>query len=160
MIFVLNTARQSKSNTQPVTHIKNNTLTGSDGKHHLKPPNPIVGGKCTLDTTVKHAQQSTSSLPGLYVFALNNQGDNILYRYDTHTKKVVWSVKFCAAFQSNGTIEHNGILYLAGTDWTHEATSGSVSYLYALNDSDGSVIWGSQFPTNTISYKDHTRAHE
>ena len=150
MIFVLNTARQSKGNTQPVTHIKSNTHTGSDGKHHPKPPNPIVGGKCTLDTTIKHPQQSTSSVPGLYVFALNNQGDNILYRYDMHTKKVVWSVKFCAAFQSNGTIEHNGILYLAGIDWTHEATSGSVSYLYALNDSDGSVIWGTQFPTKII----------
>src|SRR5258708_23902967 len=69
MIFVLNTARQSKSNAQPVTHIKNNTLTGSDGKHHPKPPNPIVGGKCTLSTTVKPAQQSTSSLHDLYVIA-------------------------------------------------------------------------------------------
>lgn len=89
-------------------------------------------------------------MPGLYVFALNEQSDNLLYRYDTHTKKVVWSKKLCNAFQSNGTVEQNGILYLAGTDWTHESSSGSVSYLYALNETDGSVIWGMQFPTRVV----------
>ncbi len=147
MILVLNTARQSKNNT-PV--VKNHINTGSDGKHRPKPPHPITGGKCTLDTTVTHPQQSTSSVPGLYVFALNDQSDNILYRYDRHTKQVVWSKKLCTAFQSNGTVERNGILYLAGTVWPQAYNSSSVSYLYALNDSDGSVIWGTQFPAKII----------
>lgn len=149
MLLVLHTVRQSnpsyvKNNTHNTTH------TGSDGKPHPKPPHPITGGKCTLDTTVTHPRQSTSSVPGLYIFAFNEQSDNLLYRYDTHAKKVVWSKKLCNAFQSNGTVEQNGILYLAGTDWTHESSSGSVSYLYALNETDGSVIWGMQFPTRVI----------
>ncbi|HEY6541212.1 MAG TPA: PQQ-binding-like beta-propeller repeat protein, partial [Ktedonobacteraceae bacterium] len=148
MALVLNAARQ---NAAPHTaQVKNNTHTASDGKPHPKPPHPITGGKCTLDTTVTHAQQSTSSVPGLYIFALNQQSDNLLYRYNTDTKQVVWSKKLCNAFESNGSIEHNGVLYLAGTDMTNEATTGSVSYLYALNESDGSVIWGVRFPASVI----------
>ena len=149
--LVLNMARQSKNNTTHVTQAKNTTHTGSDGKPHPKPPHPITGGACTLDTTVKHPQQSASSVPGLYIFASNQQSDNLLYRYDAQTKQVVWSKKLCNAFESNGTVEHNGILYLAGTVWTNETTTGSVSYLYALNETDGSVIWGTQFPASIIT---------
>jgi len=151
MLLVLHTAQQSKSSAPHVPKIvQKHTNTGSDGKPHPKPPNPITGSTCTLDTTVPHPQQSTSEVPGLYIFAFNEQSDNLLYRYDQATKKVVWSKKLCSNFQSTGTVAYNGILYLAGTDWTHESQSGSVSYLYALNETDGSVIWGKRFPTSII----------
>jgi outer membrane protein assembly factor BamB len=124
--------------------------TGSGGTPTAKPPHPITGGACTIDTTVTHPQQSTSDLPGLYSFEENTQGDNVLYRYDRATNKVVWSKKLCNSFESAGTVEKNGILYLAGYDVTHMTTSGSVAYLYALNETDGSAIWGVQFPAKTI----------
>ncbi|HEY3992770.1 MAG TPA: PQQ-binding-like beta-propeller repeat protein [Ktedonobacteraceae bacterium] len=147
MVLLLNTARQvQKPNT------KNRVQVASGGTPLPTPPHPIIGGKCTLDTTVVHPQQSKTSVPGLYIFASNIQSDNILYRYDPHTKKVLWSKNFCGAFESNGTVEQNGILYLAGGDWTHESGSGVVSYLYALNESDGSVIWGMQFPTSVTPF--------
>jgi hypothetical protein len=109
MAFVFNAARQNAATHQ--AQVKTNTHTGSDGKPHPKPPHPITGGKCTLDTTVTHVQQSASSVPGLYIFASNQQSDNLLYRYDTRTKQILWSKKLCNAFESNGTIEHNGVLY-------------------------------------------------
>ena len=45
-----------------------------------------------------------------------------------------------------------GILYLAATDATNEGGSGSISYLYALNESDGSAIWGIQFSTQIKTF--------
>ena len=145
MVFFLN-AGHSASNG------KGSARLASGGTPFPTPAHPIVGGKCTLDTTVSHPQQSKSDVPGLYIFATNEQSNNLLYRYDVQTKKVVWSKKFCNAFNSNGTIEQNGILYLAGSDITHESDSGTVSYLYALNEADGSVIWGIQFPTTVAPF--------
>lgn len=149
MAFILNAARRGKS-VPPV--IRRSSQIGSGGTPLPKPPHPITGGACTIDTTRPHPLQSTKSVPGLYIFAFNQQSDNLLYRYDPQTKHVVWKVKLCNAFESDGTIERNGILYLAGTDWTHESRSGSVSYLYALNETDGSAIWGIRFPTSVTPF--------
>jgi outer membrane protein assembly factor BamB len=143
-----------------VHHVQSTTTTpgissqtGSGGVPLPKPPHPITGGKCTIDTTVTHPQQSTNNLPGLYISTFNSdQGDNIFYRYDTSTKKVVWSKKLCSAFEPAGTVEQNGVLYLAGADTTNKSTSGMVAYLYALNETDGSVIWGVKFPVKVIPF--------
>lgn len=148
MIFVLNANRQSQGSTP---NTKQSAIGSGGGTPLPKPPHPIIGGKCSIDTTTAHPQQSTSNQPGLYIFAQNQQSDNLLYRYDPQTQKVLWSIKLCSAFQSNGTLAQNGVLYLAGTDWTHTARSGSVSYLYALNETDGSAIWGVQFPTKVLN---------
>jgi len=140
MVFVLNSVRHnSPGHTSQVA---------SGGTPAPKPPHPITGGACTIDTTAPHPQASKTSVSGLYIFAQNQQSDNVLYRYDAQTQQVVWSKKLCNAFQVDGTVEQNGILYMAGTDWTRESGSGAVSYLYALNDTDGSAIWGVQFPTD------------
>lgn len=147
MVFILNTARQSH-----VPTAKHSVQVASGGTPQPRPPHPITGGACTIDTTVAHPQQSKSSLPGLYVFALNGQSDNLLYRYNPQTKTVVWSKKLCTAFEVSGTVEQNGVLYVAGADWTNESQSGTVSYLYALNDADGSAIWGMQFPTGVVPF--------
>lgn len=145
MAFVLNMARQSKGGAKPSSQV------ASGGTPAPKPLHPIVGGACTIDTTVAHPRESKSDLPGLYVFAYNSgQGDNVLYRYNPQTKVVVWSKKLCGMFEPSGVIAQNGILYLAGTDWTNTATSGSISYLYALNEADGSALWGVQFPTDLL----------
>lgn len=148
MVLLSKTSRQAQK-----PHTPHQMHVASGGTPLPKPPHPITGGKCALDTTVADAQQSKTSVPGLYIFASNIQSDNILYRYDLHTKKVLWSKKLCGAFNSNGTVEQNGILYLAGTDVTHESGSGWVSYLYALNESDGSAIWGVKFPTSVTPFK-------
>lgn len=148
-VLVLHSANQNTANT-PNTH---QSVTGSGGTPIPPPPHPITGGKCTIDTTHPHAQQSTTSMPGLYIFAQNEQSDNVLYRYNPQTKKVAWSTKLCSAFDIAGTVEQNGILYLAGVDGTHEATSGSVAYLYALNETDGSAIWGIKFPAKVVPFK-------
>ncbi|HEY7413711.1 MAG TPA: PQQ-binding-like beta-propeller repeat protein [Ktedonobacteraceae bacterium] len=143
MVFVLNSARHDNA--------KHGTQVASGGTPQPKPPHPITGGACSIDTTTPHSQVSKTSVPGLYIFAQNEQSDNVLYRYDPQTKQqVVWSRKLCSAFQISGTVERNGILYVAGADWTHESGSGAVSYLYALNDTDGSAIWGVQFPTSVV----------
>lgn len=148
-VLVMHSVSQNTANT-PNTH---QALTGSGGTPVPPPPNPITGGKCTIDTTHPHARQSTTSVPGLYLFAQNEQSDNVLYRYDPQTKKVAWSIKLCSAFNIAGTIEQNGILYLAGVDVTHESGSGMVSYLYALNETDGSALWGIKFPTKVIPFQ-------
>jgi len=149
-ILVLNSARQRTSGTPKTKQVAE---TGSGGTPQPKPPHPITGGKCSIDTTKPHPQESKVSVPGLYTFAFNEQSDNLLYRYDPQAKKVVWSKKLCNAFEPAGTIEQKGILYLAGVDVTHESSSGMVSYLYALNETDGSAIWGIQFPTSVTPYK-------
>jgi outer membrane protein assembly factor BamB len=144
MALVLNAGRQNHSTPKPVVQ------TGSGGGTPVPPPpHPITGGACSIDTTHPHQQESKVNLPGLYIFAMNQQSDNLLYRYDPQTQKVVWSIKLCQNFYANGgeTFEQNGILYFQGTDWTNTAKGGSVSYLYALNEADGSAIWGIQFPT-------------
>lgn len=128
------------------------TQLGSGGKPFPTPAHPITGGACTIDTTRPHAQQSQRNLPGLYIFAANPESDNLLYRYDPQAKKAMWSIKLCNAFRVSGTIARNGVLYVSGVDSTKEATTGSVSYLYALNQSDGSAIWGVQFPAKVVPF--------
>jgi outer membrane protein assembly factor BamB len=128
-------------------------VTGSGGTPMPTPAHPLKGGKCSLDTTNPAPQKSATSVPGAYVFGMYDQSDNVLYRYDPQTKKVVWHRQLCNAFNFVGTVEQNGILYLAGVDYTHESGSGSVAYLYALNETDGSAIWGVQFPTKIIPFK-------
>lgn len=142
MVFVLNSARHGG--------VGPNSQVASGGTPQPIPPHPITGGACTIDTTTPHPQASKTSVPGLYIFAQNNLSDNVLYRYDSQAQQVVWSKKLCHLFDLSGTVEQNGILYVAGVDTTHESESGKgdVSYLYALNDTDGSAIWGVQFPTD------------
>lgn len=147
--FLLNAARGGMHSTPDPTSV---AQIGSGGAPQPKPPHPITGGKCSIDTTRTSPQKSKTSVPGLYIFGVYEPSSNLLYRYDPQTKKVIWSKKFCSHFESNGTIEQNGVLYLMGVDVTHESGSGMVSYLYALNETDGSAIWGVQFPTKVIPF--------
>lgn len=140
MAFVLSVQKSSNQSKQ--------TNTASGGTPLPTPSHPIIGGACTISTTTTYPRQSTSSQPGLYIFAENEQSDNLLYRYNPKTKQVIWSIKLCSTLNNDGILEQNGILYLAVTDYPPQATSsGAVSYLYALNETNGSVIWGVQFPT-------------
>ncbi len=149
MVLMMNMSHQSPQNA----HNQTQAVTGSGGSPVPTPAHPLTGGKCSIDTTHPAPQKSATSLPGVYIFGMYEPSDNVLYRYDPQTKKVIWHRQFCGAFESNGTIEQNGVLYLAGVDTTHESGSGMVSYLYALNETDGSAIWGVQFPTKVIPFK-------
>lgn len=151
MALALNINRQGGAQKQG--HNPSQAQTGSGGTPIPTPVHPLTGGKCSIDTTRPAPQKSQVSVPGVYIFGMYEPSDNVLYRYDPQTKKVIWSRKFCGQFESNGTIEHNGILYLAGVDVTHESGSGMVSYLYALNETDGSALWGIQFPTKVVPFQ-------
>src|SRR5262249_52237257 len=54
MAFLLDAARQGKS-VPPIT--RHSSQTGSGGTPLPKPPHPITGGACTIDTTRPHPQQ-------------------------------------------------------------------------------------------------------
>jgi len=143
MVFLLNANHHSA----PIT--KHSSKLANGGTPLPTPAHPITGGACTIDTTVAHPRENKSDLPGLYIFAFNSdQGDNVLYRYNPKTKTVVWSKKLCSMLEPSGVVTQNGIVYVAATDYTHESQSGSVAYLYALNEADGSALWGVQFPTS------------
>ena len=146
MVLLLNAGHQQQAS-------KKQSNVASGGTPIPPAPHPITGGKCSIDTTHPAPQKSTVSVPGVYVFGMYAPSSNLLYRYDPQTRKVIWSRKFCSFFESNGTIEQDGILYLMGIDTTHESGSGMVSYLYALNETDGSAIWGVKFPTKVIPFQ-------
>lgn len=148
MVLILNASKNGAPRVQPDP----TSQLGSGGTPQPTPPHPITGGKCSLDTHKTAPRKSSTSVPGLYIFGFYAPSSNLLYRYDPQTKKVIWSKKFCSLFESNGPVEQNGVLYFVGIDETHESGSGRVSYLYALNESDGSVIWGVQFPSKVIPY--------